>query len=175
MKVKEYLLANDGFFTHISDPDFNGVMAEDLDTHLIIKFGERIVAHEKSSAESISKYCFTMFKDKWKLLEKMSISEFDLLNGDITKTVSDSGEVLDIDRNDKEVNRVSAYDSDVLIDDTERETTGKDKHKKDIQGNVIQSKQGLNNVWDNLLSVDKVNIMDVIVKDVLKVLCISIY
>lgn len=178
IRLGEYL-EGDSIFGRIQSlspfPFFDQMNALDMDKHLNIFYGERLVYHKfiKLDIESVAKLIVGLYSDKW---EKMiSINEIDFLAGS-EKTIN---EVTDSNRIDTGSNtrthKVSAFNSEELINDNS--DIDSSTNTTDNNGNrlLTEKTKSLQNAFNNLQLSKKLNIIEAVVKDVSDYLTLNVY
>lgn len=175
----DQFLENESIFTRIQAlspyPFFDTMQALDMDKHLSIKYGERIVFNKIISfdLETIARLIIGVNGDKWENL--ILANSLDILNGsERTVNENNSSNVINTGANTR-THKVSGFNSPELIDDNSdvESNTG----TVDNTGNKLltEKTKSMQTAYNNLQLQTKLNIIETVVKDVSNYLTLDIY
>lgn len=148
-----------------------------MDILLELGYGEQWMFH-KLGAKPVSDVCATivaLYKDQWLRLIEVQALDIDIGSGlskKQTETISKK-EVRNNSRDD--VNKVSAFNSDELINNDGSVSTGLDDLKGDTTRTLTDSQISLVEAFNNLNLLGKSNILNTVNKDVASFLTLDIY
>ena len=172
-------LENESIFTRIQSlspyPFFDTMLPEDMDTALIINYGERVVYHKlhNLNLDKLARIINSLYGSNWEKL--ITINTLDFKYG-AEKIVSEAtnNNVISTGSNSTD-NKVSAYNSDELVTDTK--DVGNSTNTEDLTGTKKTSEKtiSLQTAYDNLLLTQKTNILNTVLKDVSSYLTLGIY
>lgn len=142
-----------------------------------LHYGDRIIFAKilKLDLDQVAKAIISVCADKWKNLVELNASDINLgaNNTRKLKEVTTNKEKRTNERDD--INKVSAFNTDDLINNDGSNTTGKD----DLDGERIRTLTddyiNLNTLFSNLSLVEKTNIINIAIRDVAKFLTLDIY
>ena len=175
----DQFLENESIFTRIQTlspyPLFDTMQALEMDKHLSIKYGERIV-HSKIISldlDILAKLIIGVNGDKWEKL--IAANNLDILSGsERTVNESNSSNVINTGANTR-THKVSGFNSPTLIEDNADidSSTG----TVDNTGNKLltEKTKSLKTAYNNLQLQTKLNIIETVVKDVSNYLTLDIY
>lgn len=175
----DQFLENESIFTRIQTlspyPFFDTMQALEMDKHLSIKYGERIVYSKIISLDLdiLAKLIIGVNGDKWENL--IAANDLDILNGsERTVNESNSSNVINTGANTR-THKVSGFNSPTLIEDNADidSSTG----TVDNTGNKLltEKTKSLKTAYNNLQLQTKLNIIETVVKDVSNYLTLDIY
>lgn len=181
IKLKEYLSSGSLWeeIKLIEDFPFIGDDVQELDLIQKIEYGERIVFEPFLDVDlgTVAKLITKKFSDKWNILTKFQnekdniniFSDGDKISSTDVISSSDNTETSDV------LNKVSSFNDDALIVDAG--TSTENKYNKGNESKEVrkESKLNYNNLFNNLNSVEKSNIIDIVISDVSKYLTINNY
>ncbi|MCS5737039.1 hypothetical protein, partial [Herbiconiux daphne] len=160
-----------------SSPFVGEVTAGVLDTMQTLNYGDRVLFSkmEGFNSDDVAPQIVAIYKDKWLALIAAAIDGFNLGATESRKgseTIS-SSEKKDISRED--INRVSAYNSNELIEDAGTSVNEVDNTTGDTVRKSTDDTLNLDALYNNLTLADKTAIIKVALKDVSNYLTLSIY
>ena len=175
----DQFLENESIFTRIQTlspyPFFDTMQALDMDKHLSIKYGERIVYSKiiNLDLETLARLIIGVNGDKWENL--ILANNLDILNGsERTVNESNSSNVINTGVNNR-THKVSGFNTPTLIEDNADidSSTG----TVDNTGNKLltEKTKSLQTAYKNLQLHKKLNIIESVVKDVSNYLTLDIY
>ena len=175
----DQFLENESIFTRIQTlspyPFFDTMQALEMDKHLSIKYGERIVYSKIISLDLdiLAKLIIGVNGDKWEKL--IAANNLDILSGsERTVNESNSSNVINTGANTR-THKVSGFNSPTLIEDNADidSSTG----TVDNTGNKLltEKTKSLKTAYNNLQLQTKLNIIETVVKDVSNYLTLDIY
>lgn len=178
VKLKQFVIEN-GVFGRVQAlspyPFFDTVIADDLDQLLVLNYGQRIVYNEilNINIDLVINQIVSVYHKKW--TDLINVNSLDItVSSQRSVTELNDSNVINTGSASRE-NRVSAYNTDELITD-----------KKDIDSNtntvdnlenktLTEKRQSFNVAYNNLILSDKLNIINIVLKDVSKLLTLDIY
>jgi len=176
MLFSEYLESNDLFEAIGSVKSFAFISSYSNES-LSYAYGERTLSSKIESMEiaTVANLIVSRFGDKWdKILNlvsddfKIGSTENSIIQTEITKQKDTTGAST-------QINTVSGYNSDSLIDDSgtnSNNTNGETTTGTEKTNNYKTSNKAL---FDNLNYIDKTNIIAVVQKDIANYLTLNIY
>jgi len=178
MNLRTYLLGSNlwaeietiGSFAFIQD-------ATQMDFIQVIEYGERemFAAFDSVDIPTIAGLIVTHFGDKWETILNSHISSLDITSEYTKKTDSTIAiEELKNGTDDSE-NKVSAFNSDVLITDTGNGSTRTEDINRDTSTEKVETMGSFKDLFNNLSTIEQSNIINIAIEDVAKYLTISIY
>lgn len=168
-----------GEIKSIEDFPFIGNEPTELDFMQKIEYGDRILFQPFNDVTTpeIAKVIVKLFSEKWNLLilaesDKNKINIFS--NGD-KSTVTENANNTTNQETGEVLNKVSSFNDDTLLTDTGINSTN--GLSKDYTGNETKTESLLNynNLFNNLNSIEKSNIINIVLLDVSKYLTIQTY
>lgn len=128
---------------------------------------------EGDTVENVAEYVVRLFGDKWEqLLSAAGIS----LAADSVRTVK---ETTGIDETREtatiDTDKISAFNSDQLIDEGSKETEGTEARKVDTTKTITDETKSARTLFDNLPKADKLNIIKTALADVANFMKVSVY
>ena len=175
----DQFLENESIFTRIRTlspyPFFEQMPPLDMDIHLSMFYGERIVYPKmaKYSLDDLARLINNVHQSKWENLIKAN--EFDISKGE-TRTIEEQnqGSTVNTGANTRTHN-VSAFNTDDLIADNSDIDSSTNTVNNDDTRLLTESKNTLQVTYNNLLLTQKLNIIEAIVKDTASYLTLDIY
>ena len=174
-------LAGGSIFTAIQTaenfPFFSDTPPAELDQMLSLTYGQRMVtsAFNNFNINTAGKFITKLYGEKWKALIKFNIAAPDLGAKSITKTTGNqntAGTKNDVSNSE---NKVSAFNSDVLITDTGARNELAENITQDITRDSSVSVIDWQTAFNNLPLSERTNIISVVLKDVASYLTVSVY
>ena len=172
-------LGNESIFSRIQSlspyPFFDNMSPEDMDTTLIINWGERVVYSKlhNLNLDKLASIINSLYGSNWEKL--ITINTLDFKSG-AEKIVNETtnNNVISTSSNSTD-NKVSAYNSDELVTDTK--DVGSSNNTEDLTRAKQTSEKtiALRTAYDNLLLTQKTNILNTVLKDVSSYLTLGIY
>lgn len=159
-----------------NSPLFSSIGLEELNVLLAVNYGDRLLTNKAvENFEMVATAFMIQYQNKLDYLEQAINVKYDILQGKGKKVV----EVVNANENKKNIidekNLQGSFDGGEMFPDSGRSSDNLDDLQKDLNREVSESLTGLNVMFDNLLLIDKHNIMNVIVKDVANYISLSIY
>lgn len=175
----DQFLENESIFTRIQSlspyPFFDQMPPLDMDIHLSMFYGERIIYPKmiKYSLDDLARLINNVHKNKWENLIKSN--EFDISKGE-TRTIDEKkqGSTINTGANTRTHN-VSAFNTDDLIADNSDIDSNTNTVNNDDTRLLTESKNSLQVIFNNLLLTQKLNIIEIVLKDVSGFLTLDIY
>ena len=156
-------------------PFFAQMPPLDMDIHLKMFYGERIVYPKivEYQLDDLARLINSVHKDKWENLIKFS--GVDISKGS-TRTVDETKKdsIINTGANTRTHN-VSAFNTDNLIADNSDIDSSTSTVNNDGTRLLTESNSSLQTVYNNLLLSQKLNIIEVVVKDTASYLTLDIY
>ena len=172
-------LENESIFTRVQTlspyPFFDTMQALEMDKHLSIKYGERIVYSKIISLDldTIVKLIIGVNGDKWENL--ILANSLDILNGaERTVNENNSSNVINTGANTR-THKVSGFNDPTLIEDNadvESNTATVDNTGTRL---LTEKTKSLQTAYNNLQLHTKLNIIESVAKDVSNYLTLDIY
>ena len=150
---------------------------DDLNNMLLINYGQRglFSGFKDITVENSAKYLIKIYADKWDKLilsaafiDNLAANNSRKIKGKVTETgtkntVSDT------------TNKVSAFNSDALVDDSGANNTGDENTSRITDRESTDDSYNLKTLLENLPLVERTNIINIVLKDVSNYLTVSIY
>ena len=175
----DQFLENESIFTRIQSlspyPFFDQMLPLDMDIHLSMFHGERIVYPKmvKYSLDDLARLINNVHKSKWENLIK--VYELDISKGEtITIDEQKQGSTINTGANTRTHN-VSAFNTVDLIADNSDIDSSTNTVNNDDTRLLTESKNSLQATFNNLLLTQKLNIIEAVVKDTASYLTLDIY
>ena len=177
--ILSQFLEGESIFTRIQAlspfPFFNTMKPVDMDKHLNMFYGDRIVFNKaiSHSIETLATLIVGVNSDKWENLIKLNSLE--VLNG-AERSVNENTKNNTINTgSNNRTHKVSAYNTDDLIADNA--DIDSNTSTSDLDGTRIltERNKSLQGAYNNLLLKQKLNIIEIVVKDVSNYLTLDIY
>lgn len=158
-------------------PFINENGSDFLDLMLFTQYGDRQLFKSITplTIPQIAKFLVMAYGDRWQGLVDMAVLNLDLGASEVVR--SEEFIVTDETRNNTQnrVNKVSAYNSPDLIINDGDENTGVDD-LKGAQTKVFDSStHSINTAYNNLLTLEKTAIINVVLRDITEYTTLSIY
>lgn len=172
-------LENESIFSRIQTlspyPFFDTMLAVDMDTALVINYGERVIYPKlhNISIDKLASIINSLYGSNWEKL--IAINTLDFKSG-AEKIVNETtnNNVISTGANSTD-NKVSAFNSDELVTDTK--DVGSSTNTEDLTGvkQISEKTISLRTAYNNLLLTQKTNILNIVLKDVASYLTLDIY
>lgn len=175
----DQFLENESIFTRIQTlspyPFFDQMPPLDMDIHLSMFYGERIIYPKmiKYTLDDLARLINNVHQTKWENLIK--VYEHDISTGE-TRTIDEKkqGSIINTGANTRTHN-VSAFNTEDLIADNSDIDSSTNTVNNDDTRLLTESKNSLQAVFNNLLLTQKLNIIETVVKDTASYLTLDIY
>ena len=174
-------LAGGSIFTAIQSaenfPFFSDNTPAELDQMLSLTYGKRLVTSSFNNFDInvAGKFIAKLYGEKWSALIEFNMSPPDLGAKSITKTTGNQNTVGTKNDVSTSENKVSAFNSDVLITDTGTHNELDENITQDIKREFIVSVVDWQAAFNNLPLSERTNIISVVLKDVANYLTVSVY
>ena len=174
-------LAGGSIFTAIQSakkfPFFSDTPPAELDQMLSLTYGQRLVtsAFNNCDLNVAGKFIAKLYGEKWSALIEFNMSPPDLGAKSITKTTGNQNTVGTKNDASTSENKVSAFNSDVLITDTGTHNELDENITQDITRDSSVSVIDWQTAFNNLPLSERTNIISVVLKDVANYLTVSVY
>ena len=172
-------LENESIFTRIQTlspyPFFDTMQALEMDKHLSIKYGERIVYSKIISLDldTIVKLIIGVNGDKWENL--ILANSLDILNGaERTVNENNSSNVINTGANTR-THKVSGFNDPTLIEDSADIDSNTGTVDNTGTRLLTEKTKSMQTAYNNLQLQSKLNIIESVVKDVSNYLTLDIY
>lgn len=175
----DQFLENESIFTRIQSlgpyPFFDKMAPLDMDKHLIMFYGERIVFNKIIGFEldTIASLIVGVNGDKWENL--ILVNGLDILSGsERTLNENNSSNVLNTGANTR-THKISGFNDPELIEDNadvESNTATVDNTGTRL---LTEKTKSLKVAFDNLQLYNKLNIIETVIKDVSNYMTLDIY
>lgn len=175
----DQFLENESIFTRIQTlspyPFFDTMQALDMDKHLSIKYGERIVFNKiiGFDLDTLARLIIGVNGDKWENL--ILANSLDILNGaERTVNENNSSNVINTGANTR-THKLSSFNSPELVEDNadvESNTGTVDNTGTRL---LTEKTKSMQTAFNNLQLQSKLNIIETVIKDVSNYLTLDIY
>ena len=177
--ILDEFLFNESLFDRIQSLSpfsfFDTVHPLKMDELLKVKYGERLVFHKylKVDLDTIALFIVSEYQNKWNNI--LVTIDSDIKNGSERVLSEDtSNKVLTNGSNITE-NKVSAFNSDELITD-KKDIDDNSSNTDNLENKLLTEKQiSLNTAFNNLSISCKINIINIVLKDIASYLTLDIY
>lgn len=173
----EFLTENNIFDEIKKIEDFPFLDESDiLNMQLNIKFGERYLIKKFNDIElnTIAKLLVNTYSKKWNDLIQLNVELSLKDSGKKVETITDASNKT-LSGNNETINKVGAYNSDVLIDDNSNINTTNETEEKDGVTTKENTYLDYATAFNNLSFSDKTNTINVVLKDVANYMTLDIY
>ena len=174
-------LAGGSVFTAIQTaenfPFFADNTPAELDQMLSLTYGKRLVTSSFNNfdIDVAGKFIAKLYGKKWRALIVFNMSPPGLGVKSITKTIGNQNTVGTKNDISNSENKVSAFNSDVLITDTGARNELAENITQDITRDSSVSVIDWQTAFNNLPLSERTNIISVVLKDVANYLTVSVY
>ena len=174
-------LAGGSIFTAIQTaenfPFFADTTPAELDQMLSLTYGQRLVTSSFNNFDInvACKFIAKLYGEKWMALIEFNVSPPDLGAKSVTKTTGSQNTVGTKNDVSTSENKVSAFNSDVLITDTGANNELAENITQDITRDSSVSVIDWQTAFNNLSLSERTNIISVVLKDVATYLTVSVY
>ena len=149
----------------------------ELDQMLVIMYGDRIVSSSFIGVDIaiVGKVISKLYGEKWSALIRFNSNPIDIGAKEVTKTVGSEnmvGTKVDVSTSE---NKVSAFNSDVLITDSGVNNKLDENTTRGVNKDATVSVIDWQTAFNNLSTVERTNIIAVVLKDVSTYLTVSVY
>lgn len=147
----------------------------DLNRLFLIEYGQMPLFSgiEGDTVENIAEYCVRLFGDKWDSLLELSGVKLDVSETATTTETTVNTEARATERTDTD--KVSAYNSDDLIDDGAKASDGTETVDGETVRTVENETTSMQTAFDNLHKSDKLNIIKQAMADVAGFMKVQVY
>jgi len=179
MKLNEYL-SNDNLIALLLTSGVTFIEPEKVDTMnnlLMVNYGERVLYEkfELITVPEISDMIALVHSVHWQDLITLKASEVNPVfssSNTVTETVTETGNTINTNEN---VNKVSAMNDDELtVNDGSSSNLNENKQGERTRI-LTDNKTDFNNVYNNLSLSAKNNIINIVIKDIVDFLTLTIY
>ena len=158
-------------------PFFAETSPTELDQMLSIMYGDRIVASSFIGVDIAiaGKLISKLYGEKWTALIRFNSNPIDIGAKEVTKTVGSEnmvGTKVDVSTSE---NKVSAFNSDVLITESGADNKLDENTTRGVNKDATVSVIDWQTAFNNLSTVERTNIIAVVLKDVSTYLTVSVY
>ena len=180
VNLRDYLTGG-SIFTAIQTannyPFFADTSPAELDQMLVIMYGDRIMARSFIGVDIAiaGKLISKLYGEKWTALIRFNSNPIDIGAKEVTKTVGSEnmvGTKVDVSTSE---NKVSAFNSDVLITDSGANNSLDENTTRGVNKDSTVSVIDWQTAFNNLSTVERTNIIAVVLKDVSTYLTVSVY
>ena len=175
----EQFLENESIFTRIQSlnpyPFFDKMNALDMDKHLIVFYGERIVFNKMIGfdLDTIASLIVGVNGDKWENL--ILANSLDILSGaERTVNENNSSNVINTGANTR-THKISSFNDPVLIEDSADVDSNTGTVDNTGTRLLTEKTKSMQTAYNNLQLHKKLNIIESVVKDVSNYLTLDIY
>ena len=151
--------------------------AEDFSDYMRLNWGDRFVfpKMENVDLDRLAKQIIQTKSTKWDELFKFINIDVNLAASATHKTRESYSGNTERDTAGQQNNKVSGFNTTELITDTGADNTGNEKSQEDYVKDYVDDTFDIKTAIENLPLIEKTNIINVVVKDVVNYLTISIY
>lgn len=175
----DQFLENESIFTRIQAlspyPFFDTMQALDMDAHLTIKYGERIVFNKiiGFDLDTLARLIIGVNGDKWENL--ILANSLDILNG-VERTVNEnnSSNVINTGANTR-THKISSFNDPALIEDSADVDSNTGTVDNTGTRLLTEKTKSMQTAFNNLQLQSKLNIIETVIKDVSNYLTLDIY
>ena len=158
-------------------PFFAETPPSELDQIIAIMYGDRIVASSFIGVDIAiaGKFISKLYGEKWAALIRFNSNHNDIGAKEVTKTVGSEktvGTKVDVSTSE---NKVSAFNSDVLITESGSDNKLDENTTMGVNKDATVSVIDWQTAFNNLSTVERTNIIAVVLKDVSTYLTVSVY
>lgn len=175
----EQFLENESIFTRIQSlspfPFFDQMSPDDMDRHLIMFYGERIIYPKmiKYSLDQLVTNIVGYHSSKWENLIK--VNSLDISNdNERVLNETNSNSLINTGSNTT-THKVSAFNSAELVEDNADTESNTNTSNNDGTKLITEKNISLKTAYNNLLLNQKLNIIESVISDVSKYLTLDIY
>lgn len=178
MTLKEFLSNKASLFETIKNIEpfpFIGSDADKLDLILRTNYGSRqlFAAYEDFTITELAEILVIEFIDRWQDYVKMAALVQDVNNKrELTETINNTE---DRTNNSSTTNKVSAYNSETLIDDDGNEVTGTDGLEGEKTRTLTDTDINVEKAFNMLNKANQTSIIRSVVKDISSATTLTIY
>lgn len=151
--------------------------APELDSMLESDYGDRFMFSKMVTkpVSEVAANIVAIYMDKWKKLVEVTSLDFNIGSGATKKTTENIAKTEERTNTRDDVNKVSAYNSDEMINNDGATSNGSDDLTGDTNRVLTEENINLVNAFNNLSLLDKSNILKAVNKDVSTYLTLSVY
>ena len=179
MKLNEYL-SNDNLIALLLTSGVTFIEPEKVDTMnnlLMVNYGERVLYEkfELITVPEISDMIALVHSVHWQDLITLKASEVNPVfssSNTVTETVTETGNTINTNEN---VNKVSAMNDDELTVNHGSSSNLNENKQGERTRILTDNKTDFNNVYNNLSLSAKNNIINIVIKDIVDFLTLTIY
>lgn len=175
----DQFLENESIFTRIQAlspyPFFDTMQALDMDKHLSIKYGDRIVYSKiiGFNLDSLARLILGVNGDKWENL--ILANSLDILSGsERTVNENNSSNIINTGANTR-THKISSFNDPALIEDSEDVDSNTGTVDNTGTRLLTEKTKSVQTAYNNLQLQSKLNIIETVVKDVSNYLTLDIY
>lgn len=172
-------LENESVFTRIQSlspyPFFDQMQPLDMDKHLDMFYGDKIVYPKmiKYSLDQLVNNINSYYSKKWE--NYILVNSIDIANG-AERTVNESNTNKNISTGSNNTDhKLSAFNSDELVTDKADHTANTNTSDGEGTRLLTEKSKSMLTAYNNLLLSQKVNIIELVIKDVASYLTLDIY
>lgn len=181
MKYNEWIENKQGLFQELNSihnylfiSDFG---AENLDMLYTMMYGEKPIpkALQNRSVNDVARLIHRTFGDNWQ--KQHSLLQDELILGVDSKEVVDetSKDSTKTNETGTKTNKVSAYNSDTMVNNDSSEDTSDNTQEKDVDRNTTKTNSSLQAIERQMQLLNRNFLIDTVCKDVSKLVSLSIY
>lgn len=174
-KTIRQLLEGKQLWQEISNIEPFPFITPGLDSMFIIEHGSLPLFSpiEQETVESLAAYAVNVFGDKWRKLSLMDSLPLDAEEV-ITETINKVG-IVEKQNDTETTDKVSAYNSNDLIDDSGKSENESGKVESDESQENTKETKSINSAFGNLSKLEQLNIIKIAMADVASFLKTDIY
>lgn len=147
----------------------------ELDYIFIIEYGSLplFTPIYQDSVESVAKYLVQTFGEKWRKISQLA--DLDIGAGSIEVQEIEHTALVEGAVDNEAIDKVSAYDSDLLVDDSGKTGTETNTQETDALTKITKRGSSVENAFNNLPKLDQLNIIKVAMADAANFLKTDVY
>ena len=158
-------------------PFFETNTALELDNQTVLNYGNRLLFSkiENKNIDVIAKNIVSLYGDSWDELIKIHAMDYSIGSNNTRKTTENINKTETRTNNREEISKVSAFNTDELINNDGSSVIGDDDLTGDTQRVVIDESINISSAFYNLSLIEKENIIHSVISDVAIYLTLDIY
>lgn len=180
VNLKDYLLQGNIFTEMKSLEPFSFLDGDNdykLDLLINMNYGKRNLYSEIAgkTLKEVAQMIIFLNKDKWNNAILVASSDNEIGLNDVRKVTENIVTNENRTNNRDDVNKVSAYNSDELINNDGMNSVSNEDMDNTKNRTLTDGKYNLSTAYENLSLLSKNNIMEMVVKDTVEFMTLSIY
>lgn len=158
-------------------PFFSTNPPEQLDAQTVFTYGDKLTFSKvvNKSVDEMAVNIVALYGDSWAKLIEIQALEFNIGSNLTKKTTENITKTEARNNTREEINKVSAFNTDDLINNEGSNVVSDDDLTGDSERVLIEENINLNAAFDNLNLLQKSNIIATVIKDVASYLTLDVY